>query len=141
MKPAFSQMISRGDPIRKLLGPDQISTPDLERIDAERRGAEIHQTLGDKRRDRSADATVGTGRRLAGRNAAHGAPVGADLVGPGKEAHDLDGLQTAGPGIDRECAHVSDHVGLERGRDPVRVKPHLRINDLGESLAATADVL
>ena len=104
-------------------------------------GSEIHQTFGDERRDRPADPAVRTGRRLAGRDAAHGAPVGPNLVGPRKEAHDLDGLETAGPGIDRISADVADHIRLQRGRDAVRIEPHLRIDDLGEGLAAAADVL
>ena len=108
------------DPVRKFLGSNQVAAPDLERIEAERLRAHIHQPLGDEGRNRSADAAIGSGRRLAGRDAAHGAAIGSDLVRTRKEADDLDRLQAAGPGIDRIGADVADDVGLQRGRDAVR---------------------
>jgi hypothetical protein len=64
-----------GDPIGKFLRPNQIATPHLEGIDAERPGSHVHQPLGNERRDRPADAAVRTGRRLAGRDAANRSPV------------------------------------------------------------------
>src|SRR6202012_3927254 len=89
------------DAVRKFLGADEIAATDFQGIEAQRLGAEVHQTLGNEDRHRPADSAVRPGRRLASGNAAHRATIGADLVGTRQEADYLDRFQTTGPGIDR----------------------------------------
>src|SRR6185437_11534756 len=86
-------------------------------------------------------APIGTGRRLAGGDAADDTEVRSDLVGARQETHDLDRLQGAGPGIDRIGTDVADHIRLQRGRNTIGIESHFGVDDLGEGLAAAADIL
>src|SRR5262249_49950794 len=109
------------NPIWEFVGTNEVAAPDLKGIKAERPGAEIHQAFGDEGRDRPADTAMGPGRRLAGGDAADRATIRADLVGPRKEAHDLNRLQPARPWIDRIGTDIADDISLQRRRDAVGV--------------------
>ena len=119
---------------------NEVATADLHGIETERLRAEIHQSFRHESRDRSPNSAVRSRRRLAGGDAPHSAAIGPDLVGAGKETHDLDRLQTAGPRINRIGPDISEDVGLQGDGDTVLVKSHLGIDDLAKRLTAAADV-
>ena len=127
--------------VGKLLRAHQIAAPDLQGIDAKRASAHVHEPLGHEGRNRSADAAIRSGWRLAGGHAPDGAAVGPNFVRTGQEADDLHGLEARGPRIDRIGADVANHVGFQPDGHAVDVKAHLGVDDFGECLAAARYVL
>ena len=102
------------DLVGKLLRRDEIAQADVLRVDAEPRRRHVDQPLHDEGRDRPADAAIGAGRRLRGRDRVHAAAIMLDPVGAGQEAHHLHRFERGGPRIDRIGADIADHVGAER---------------------------
>ena len=99
------------DLVGKLLRRDEIAQAHVLRVDAEPRRRHVDQPFHDEGRDRAADAAIGTGRRLGGRDRARAAAIVLNAVGAGQEAHDLHRFEAGGPRIDRVGADVADNVG------------------------------
>ena len=106
----------------------QIAPPQLCRIHADLRRRKLHQTLGDRSRDRVADRAVLAHHVLVLKHHAGAGAVVRARIGAADQAYDLIGLDAAGARIDRVGADAGQVVDLERGDGAVIFHADLRLD-------------
>ena len=130
-----------GDPVRELVGSDQVPQTKLNGIDRKTLRRHVDQPLHDEGRDWPADAAIRAGRGLAGCDRPYLPAVGWHPVGTRQETRDLDGLERGSPRIDRIGADIADHLGGKRQNVAVPIQPEFGFNDFVEAMRRRDEIL